>query len=793
MIDYTYQVLGYNRLLEILAGYAASPLGQSNCHSLRPSNELEFIDSELRLVSEMRLLLKVKGFVSLSDLIDIAPILRKSKAKGSFLGPEELLSILCLAKTSSKSKKFIRSNSSLCPRIYAIFRDMPVPEVLIKRFNLSLSSNGLVKDSASPALKKIREKKIRLRSDLQKHLETLPDSGHPPGDAQVNLVTVRDGRYVIALRVEKKSRIKGIIHDYSQTRATCFLEPLEVIPQNNRMAELAQDEKEEERRILISLTGMVSELAEDLEYIQNLAGRLDGIYARAKFSEALLCVMPELGEMHDVKLKAARNPILMSMALDKKSKGEDVELPVPVDILLDDKKNVLIISGPNRGGKTVTLKTLGIMSLMTQSGIHIPAKEGSRLPVFNQIIADIGDDQDLQTGDSTFSAHALHLKYLIENMDQNSLVIIDEPGIGTDPDEGVALAMAVLDFLSRQGTFVAVSTHLNRLKTYGLLNRRVQNASVEFDMKKHCPTFRLTYGYPGISHAFDIARQMGVPDNILDRAEKFLDQDEIKLNRLIDRLNRMMIETGREKKQVEDARMKHNSAVSEIKEKLAILEVDKRALMKAKKIDAEEVIKKAGEELSQAITLLKKKKESAQAHVTEKYAEVSRDLLDHFEKETYDKRVISPNKIEKGMRVYHKKLNQEGEVHSVDHSTGRALVMLGKVRVDVDAQDLEAMKKEIKSGRGREEMSVSWRFDGLSPKEVNVIGYRVDDAIPLIDRTIDRALVDGKLTLRVVHGYGTGRLRRAIRAHLKMLPCVKGLNRADSKFGGDAITVVELS
>jgi DNA mismatch repair protein MutS2 len=793
MIEHTYQVLEYHRLLNILSHYASCPLGQSKCLSLKPSNDAKYIDNELRLVSELRLLLKVKGFVSFSELTDISAILKKSGADGSCLEPVELLCVLGLAKASRHSKKFLASNRSLCPGMYGLVSDIADCGALIKAIEDTISLSGVVKDSASPLLKKIRRKKIRLRSDLERGLQRIRDSAGLPGDGQDHLVTVRDGRYVISLRSDKKSRIQGIIHGYSKTRSTCFLEPVDVIQDNNRMAELAQEEKAEEFRILIGLTGMVSDFSRDLHSCQALISRLDGLYARARFSKTLSCVAPEVGEGGSIELIRARNPILMALAIEVRDRGKRIEYPVSVDISLDGERNGLIISGPNRGGKTVALKTLGLMCLMVQAGIHVPVDEGSRFPVFNQIMAEIGDDQDIQAGRSTFSAHAANLKYLTEHADQKSLAIIDEPGMGTDPDEGVALAMAVFDSLCRRGTFVAVSTHLNRLKSYGLLNPRVLNAAVEFDLKRNCPTFKLKYGSPGISHALEIARDVGVPADILDRAKGYLDNDEIRLNRLIEKLNYLRLETEREKTEAEEAKRTYQDAEKEIKNMLTSLEVEERALIEKKRVEAETAIKEAREELRQAVNLLKSNKESSQAYVTERYGKIARRLLRQIEPTRIDKVPGGLKQIEEGQMVYHSKLKQKGTVLSIDPSSRRAQLMLGKVKMSAEIQDLEIVKGMREPGLDDVVRPVSWGFKDLPPRELNVIGYRVDDAIPLIDKTLDRALVEGHLTLRIIHGFGTGRLRKAIREHLKEVNFVKSICSADPKSGGDAITIVELS
>ncbi len=794
MIEHTYRVLGYYRFLDILSHYAACPLGRSDCLSLKPLNDPEQIDNELRLVSEMRLLLNTQGFVSLADVTDVVPVVRKSGTLGSCLEPDEFLCILRLAEACRHSKKFIRPRRALFPRLYGLVRVMPDFEDLIRTLKATISSTGGIKDSASPLLKKIREKKIRLRQDLAKKLAFIQKSAGISGKDSDHLVTVRDGRYVVAVRTDRKSWIEGIIHDYSQTRATCFLEPLEVIPDNNRAAELTLEEKAEEFRILETLTGMVRDLADDLERAQALTARLDGIYARAGFGEAHSCIMPEIGAEYGVALRGAKNPILLAMGRESRTRSKGEDLPVPVDILLDGAHNVLVISGPNRGGKTVTLKTLGLMSLMAQAGIHIPAEEGSCLPVFDQVMADIGDDQDIQAGLSTFSAHAAHLTHILEQTHRKSLVIIDEPGMGTDPDEGVALSMAVLDFLSGQGAFVAVSTHSNRLKAYGMSTERAVNASVEFSDQKNCPTFKLTYGVPGISHALEVAREMGVPSDILDRARDYLDQDEVRLNRLIGKMSHLRVEAEQEIKAAKDLKEKYLAGVGEVEDRLVSMEAEKNALIEAKRLEADAAIRQAKDELKQAVNLLKKKKETVQSLVAETHADVGRKLRGYFGKEPRkedEKPYIDLKKVRKGRTVYHRGLKQKGTIQAVDLSAGRISVMLGNIKVSAGIQDVELIQ-DVQASASEGPRPVSWHLNSAASKELNVVGYRVDDAIPLIDKTIDRALVDGELTLRIIHGFGTGKLRDAIRGHLKGVPFIKKVCSAEQGSGGNAITIVEL-
>lgn len=794
MIEYTYRVLGYYRLLDILSQYAACPLGRSDCLSLKPLHDQEKIDNELRLVSEMRLLLKTQGFVSLNDVMDVVPLIVKSRIQGGYLEPEEILVILCLAEASRQVKKFIRARKALFPRLYDLTRGIPYLDGLIDTLKKAVSPNGTVLDSASPRLRQIRQEKIRLRQAIEKKLEAIRKSAGISDRPREQIVTIRDGRYVVSLRTERKSRIEGIVHDYSQTKATCFLEPVAVIQDNNHAAELAREEKTEIFRILTYLTERVKDMGEALERTRHLMARIDGIHARAAFSEAQSCIMPEIGQGCGIELRGARNPLLLAMALNSGAGTESIRAPVPVDILLDGQHNVLVISGPNRGGKTVTLKTLGLMSLMAQAGMHIPAEEGSRLPVFEHVMADIGDDQDIRTGLSTFSAHAAHLSHILRQAHPKTLVIIDEPGMGTDPDEGVALSMAVIDFLSGRGAFVAVSTHSNRLKAYGVSNERAVNASVEFDDLNNRPTFRLLYGVPGISHALQVAREMGVPSNILDSARAYLDRGEVRLNRLIEKTNHLRLEAEQEKIATENMRAEYMARTKELETRILSLEREKQTLIAGKRREAEAAIQEAKEELKQVINLLKMKK-TGQASATEEHAEIARRLMDQL-KEDSEHEARKPRMVfsdfKNGRIVYHRKLKKSGIIHSVDVSSGRVSVMLGNIKVSAGIQDVEIIKDNGPPETRESGNSVTWHITSPVPRELNVIGYRVADAIPLIDRTIDRALVDGESTLRIIHGFGTGRLKDAIRGHLRKKAFVKNICSADSKFGGDAITIVEL-
>ncbi|MEE9612077.1 MAG: Smr/MutS family protein, partial [Desulfatiglandales bacterium] len=760
-------------------------LGQSKCLSLNPVDDPEVIDNEQKLVSEMKLLLYSKGFSSFEGLTDTGPILKSCRADGSYLEPETLLSILRIAEAIKQSEKFISDHQTLCPRLYDLTKDVPLFEKLKETIKKAISPDGAIRDSASALLKKIRRQKTLFRRDLQKKLEDIKRSKGLTSNGDDHLISIRDGRYVIPLRTDLKNRVNGIIHNYSQTQATCFFEPAEVIQDNNRLTELSHHEKEEELRILASLTSTVMDSAEDLDRACMLLGQLDGLRARAQLSQAMKCVRPIMSQDGGIDLRQAKNPILL--ALDS---GEDST--VPVDILLVKDQNVMIISGPNRGGKTVTLKTLGLLSLMAQAGLHIPAAEGSTLPVFKNIMAEIGDDQDILAGLSTFSAHVMHLKSMMEHADQESLIIIDEPGMGTDPDAGAALAMAVMDELSQKGSLVAVSTHSNRLKTYGLLNEKAKNVCMEFDAATNRPTFTLRYGTPGTSYAFEIARDSGIRPTVLDRAKEYLDEDEVRLNRLIDKLNRLTQKATLEKEEAEHIKTKYHSAREKVLETIVNLESRNKTLLEEKRNEADQLIKQAREEFKGLINTLKERGESAQATAKKGYDQIRENLVDNLSIGEERGKQVEINEFKKGRLVRHKRLRQEGTILSLDTYNSKAMIMAGNVKLSVDLQDLEVVSTGKGLGETESSRPTPFRASGGSAREINLIGYRVADALPLIDKMLDRAAIEGELSLRIIHGYGTGALKAAIREHLRNFPYVKKISGADPQSGGEAITVVVL-
>ncbi len=793
MIEYSLRVLEYYRLLNILSNYAASPLGRSDCLSLKPLKELESIKAEQRLVSEMKEVLLTKGFVSLSNLVDLRPVLRKAGKKGACLEPKQLLSIHNLILVSNQVKNWIYEARDLCPSLMDILDNIPACCDLAKEIGRSITEDGGISDSASPLLATIRSQRVTLRGVVEKKLNEILSRLEFSDD---NLVSVRDSRYVVSIRTDKRNLIKGIVHGYSRTHSTCFVEPLAVVEENNDLVELTDREREEERKVLERLTDLVSDFSSELLTCLEIVGRSDGIFARAEFSRAINGISPILTSRKTVYLLDALNPILLSLYLDssKEDKTESKESVVPIEIKIDAEKSILVISGPNRGGKTVALKTLGLLALMSQAGMHVPAKEGSRLGVFDNILAEIGDEQDISAGLSTFSARLEHLREIVDLAGEKSLIILDELGAGTDPDEGTSLAMSILDYLAEKGSLGAISTHYQKLKRYGLINKKAQNASVEFDQEKGRPTFRLLTGMPGVSHAIEIARDMGIKPEIIDKAATYLGKDRGEPDLVMEELAKMMEELKGEKEAVTVARQEYVESKKRLEEEQETLSEQLNEMLAEKEQVAEGLLSEAKREFGEAIGYLKEKGPDGQLKATQRYTRAKRELMDAIAGLKEEKKSTNHIPVTIGQSVFHKKSKKRGWVIGIDESSSKAQVLIGNVKLTVDSSEVIPESKAPSQQEESQERGKQWSVSStaMDKRELNLIGYTIADALPLVDRMIDQAVVHGYTRVKIIHGIGSGTLKKAIREQLKENSYVKDFISGGRDGGSDGITVVEL-
>lgn len=793
MIEHSLRVLEYYRLLNILSNYAASPLGRSDCLSLKPLKELESIKVEQRLVSEMKELLLVKGFISLSSMVDLRPALMKASKKGAYLEPKVLLSIYNLISISNRAKKWIYEARDLCTSLTHIIDDIPACHDLAKEIERSITEYGGISDLASPLLATIRSQRVALRRIVEKKLNDILSSFDFNDD---NLVSVRDGRYVVSIKTDKRGFIRGIVHGYSKSRSTCFMEPMTVVEENNHLVELTDREREEERKVLERLTDLVSDFSSELLTCLEITGRIDGIFARAEFSRAIKGISPILTSKKTIYLLDALNPILLSLYLESSEgdKAGNPERVVPVEIKIGAEKCILIISGPNRGGKTVSLKTIGLLALMSQAGMHIPAKEGSQLAVFDNILAEIGDEQDISAGLSTFSARLEHLKEIADLAGENSLVILDELGAGTDPDEGTSLAMSILDYLSEKGSLSAISTHYQRLKRYGLINKKAQNASVEFDYEKGRPTFILLTGMPGVSHAIEIARDIGIKPEIIDKAAAYLGKDRGRPDLIMEDLSKMMEELKGEKDTVTIARQEYILSRKRLEEERERLSEQLNKMLIQKEQVAERLLSEAKKGFGEAIGYLKEKGPDGQFEATQRYTRVKGDLMDAIAGLKEEKKSTNHISITIGQPVYHKKSKMRGLVVGIDENSSKAQIIIGNVKLTVDSSELIPESKAPSQQEEDQEKGKQWSVSSpsMDKKELNLIGYNVADALPLVDRMIDQALVHGYKRVKITHGIGSGTLKKAIREHLKENFYVKDFISGGRDGRSDGVTIVEL-
>jgi len=793
MIEHSLRVLEYYRLLDILSSYAASPLGRSHCLALKPLNEFESVQAEQRLVSEMKELLLVKGFISLGTLTDLKPILRKAEKAGAHLEPKELLRIQNLLKVSHQVKSWIQGARDLCPSVADIVENIPSCSDLLGEIQKSVTEDGGISDLASPSLGALRAQRVALRRAVEKKLDSLLRG---LDFSEESLISVRDGRYVVSVRTDRKSSLKGIVHGYSQTHSTCFVEPLAAVEENNRLVELADKEREEERRVLASLTRLVSDVVPEILACLKIMGRVDGLFAQAEFSRDINGISPILSENRTVYLLDALNPILLALFLGSSAgkDAEEVEHVVPITISMDADKSILIISGPNRGGKTVALKTIGLLALMAQSGMHIPAAEGSRLGVFDNILAEIGDEQDIAAGLSTFSARMEHLKEIVAYATESSLVILDELGTGTDPEEGASLAMATLDYLSERGSMTAISTHLQKLKGYGLINKNAQNASVGFDQQKGRPTFRLLSGMPGVSHGIEIARDIGLMPAIVDRALAYLGDEQGSSESLMRDLARMLEEVKREKDAVTSAKREHLESKRRLDEERHLLGEKMDAVLNEKRTEAERALAEARTEFGKAVEMVREKGPAGQARATDRYLKAKGDLIEAMRDFRGTEWSLQDVPLSPGQAVYHKGSKKSGIILSVEENSSRARIKVGNVKLSVDLSELIPDTGPSVDRQGEREGERQWSISSsvTAQKDLNLIGFTVADALPLVDKMIDQALVHGYSKVKIIHGIGSGTLRNAIREHLRENLQVKDLSPGGRDGVNDGVTVVEL-
>jgi len=782
MDDRSLKFLEFFHLLDILKEYTISPLGRKRCQVLRPSKDLPSIQSRLAEVMELKKIFEIEGEIPLRGLKDIEGILNKLEVDGSILDVQELLDLYHQMVLCKGLKRFFQKLEHVkAPHLQEKISKLSYQKALEKEILQAINTKGEILDRASPALLDIRHRLGVVREKAKGVLDTLLHREDLQPIYQEQLITIRNGRYVLPIKSDAEHRLDGIIHDHSQSRMTFFFEPLQVVALNNEINILMGEEKEEEYRILADLSKKAREERQNLWNDFERLGELDLLYAMARLSIRLKGVSPLLNEGGRIEIREARNPLLTLQREDQ---------VVPIHLRMGDGIKVLIVSGANAGGKTVALKTLGLLTLMVQSGLPIPVSEGSQVGIFRDIFAVIGDEQNIEENLSTFSSHLLHVDQILERSGPHSLVLLDELGVGTHAQEGCALAMGFLDRFRESGASIVVTTHFDRLKAYGYLHPDVENVTVEFDEETLEPKYTLTYGLSGLSNAFLVAEKLGISEKVLEAARAHQEGSGEEVTRALETLERLKrdaegekLQASKTKEEVGLERQRLKKILETIKERR--LEIYSKAEEKVRK-----AVQKIEEELKEWVR--RRKEEKIPLSLQRKELQEIREKFFPSARRKRSSAISGGLKV--GERVRIESLRSDGILMNVVKPLNRAEVLTDKAKVKAPLSEII----QVTDGEEKKEMGIQknqpfLKGDDEEPSsQLNVIGLTVEDALPKVDKFIDQALLHGLEKVHIIHGVGSGRLRNAIGQFLTGHSAVKSFSPGETLKGGRGITIVEL-
>ncbi len=813
----TLHILEYPKILERLADFCDFSASADLARQLAPTDSYDLALARQAETSEARKLLSTQD-VSIGGAHDIRDAVQLA-ARGGVLEAKELLDVQNTLIVTRNLRRALEKLAADYPHLWNIAVALPIPQGLVEAISRTVSESGEVLDSASPKLgslrREIRVAHERLMTRLQRYLT---DSS-TASKLQEGIITQRDGRYVIPLRSEFKGQIKSIVHDQSASGATLFVEPLPVVELNNTYRELQLAERDEIRRILAELSAQVGALAgEIVPGVQALA-ELDLAFAKAKYADEIRASEPILRPIKENRESRIENS---GRAVTYHSRGEratpeivnrqssivirlfharhpllDPNTVVPIDVVLEPGIFALVITGPNTGGKTVSLKTVGLLALMAQSGLHIPAQSGSELSVFQAIYADIGDEQSIEQSLSTFSGHITNIVHILKKADRRALVVLDELGAGTDPQEGAALARAILAHLLESGITTFVATHYPELKTFAHSTPGVVNASLEFDIRTLRPTYHLTIGLPGRSNALAIAQRLGLPEAVVAAARSEINPDDLRADKLLGDIHRQRKIAFKESEKAERARSEAHRLERELAERLEKIEEERQAVLEQARAEGEleiEILKAQLETLKEE---LKKARQPLDAlkEIEEKVELVEEKIQSPVKRKTQNEKPVGALKL--GEKVILRKLGTEGAIISINED--EAEIQAGALRMRVRLSELKRKSEEAETShesRITSEKSGSVTRNSLlvpSPGiELDIRGQRAEDALDMLDRYLEKAYLAGLPFVRIIHGKGTGKLRTEVRAALKEHPHVASFETGHDKEGGDGVTVAKL-
>ncbi|MEQ6049779.1 endonuclease MutS2 [Lysinibacillus capsici] len=780
------KTLEYDKVRQQVASYCTSSIGKSAIEELVPQTDFDKVVQLLEEMDEGLSILRVKGNVPMGGIFDVRPSARRAQI-GGMLAAVELMEISSTIRASRILRNFIEDLEADevidIPHFISKKEAMPVLTGLQHEINNCIDDNGAVLDSASQTLRSIRQSLRAEEGKVRSKLESLIRGSNAAKMLSDTLVTIRNDRFVIPVKQEYRHHYGGIVHDQSSSGQTLFIEPDSVVQANNEIHRLKMKEQAEIERILLALSAMVQEVASDLFNLVKVLGDIDVILAKGKYGQANKCTMPKMNQDGYIRLIRARHPLL------------PIESAIPNDIEFGKDITAIVITGPNTGGKTVTLKTVGLCTLMAQAGLPVPALDGSELAVFEQLFADIGDEQSIEQSLSTFSSHMVNIVDILQKFDHESLVLFDELGAGTDPQEGAALAISILDEVHGRGARVMATTHYPELKAYGYNRPGVANASVEFDIETLSPTYRLLIGVPGRSNAFEISSRLGLPESIIDRAKGFTGTDRHEVESMIASLE----ETRRQSE--DDAERSHALLLEseilrkELQDKLQAYEERKEALDKKAKEKARKIVDEAKREAEAIIAELREMRKNADQVVKEHELIEARKRLE--EATPLEDNKVLKKAAQVKARAQNLVVGDEVKVLSYGQrgtllekvSNTEWVVQMGILKMKISDSDLEYIKPEKEP---------VLRTAGVKNRnshvklELDLRGERYEDAIVRTEKYIDDALLSNYGRVSIIHGVGTGALRQGIQSYLKKHKRVKSFRFGEAGEGGLGVTVVEL-
>ena len=784
--------LEYNKILDQLTEYAFSADARSRCQKLRPITDRAQIEQLQQQTSDALSRLFKYGSLSFSGVTDIRDSLKRLEIGGA-LSAIELLRVCSLLESAKRAKAFARSqedNDQPDDSLTGLFAGIEPLTPLCYEIRRCILSEDEIADDASSTLHSIRRSMRGMNDKIRAQMNSMINNTTTRSYLQDTVITMRDGRYCLPVKAEAKSLVPGMIHDQSSTGSTLFIEPMAVVNLNNEYKELQLREQEEIEVILAGLSNLTASYATQLLADYELLTELDFIFARAAFAQTYNGVAPLFNDDGRIHIRKGRHPLL------------DPKKVVPIDVRLGEDFRLLIVTGPNTGGKTVSLKTVGLLTLMGQSGLHIPASERSELGIFDEVFADIGDEQSIEQSLSTFSSHMVNIIRILEQVNDRSLVLFDELCAGTDPTEGAALAISILSKLHLYGARIMATTHYSELKVYALSTPGVENACCEFDVATLSPTYRLLIGIPGKSNAFAISEKLGLPTDLITDAKGRISKSEGDFEDLIADLEKSRSTIEREQLEINQYKAEIESLKEKLEQKQERLDSSRDKILREANEQAYSILKEAKDVADETIRNFNKYgKAGAPVSEMEKERTRLRGKMDKAAQKMSEQKKASvpnhnvPKKLRIGDSVKVISMNLKGTVHSLPNAKGDLYVQMGILRSLVNINDLILLeedaapgtKKFQKTSAGKIKMSKSASVS----TEINLIGKTTDEAIPLLDKYLDDAYLAHLPSVRIVHGKGTGALRNAVQAHLKRLKYVKSFHLGEFGEGDAGVTIAE--